>query len=56
MSPVVPRRLPDLPARDALIVLALAALPLLAVAGGGFVADDFFFVTVLERTATPWVT
>ena len=54
MSPVVPRPSPHLPARDAVIVLALAALPLLAVVGGGFVADDFFFVTVLERTATPW--
>lgn len=53
LSAPVPGRSPALPARDALVVLALATLPLLAVAGGGFVADDFFFVTVLERTATP---
>ncbi len=40
-------------ARDAAIVFALAALPLLATLGGGFVADDFFFVTILERITQP---
>lgn len=44
-----------IPWRDGLIVLALAALPMLAVLDGRFVADDFFFVTVLERITQPWL-
>lgn len=55
-TPVVPRverRSPALPARDAIVVVAAASLPLLATLGGMFVADDFFFVAILEHVTQP---
>lgn len=56
MSPRVERPAPGSAARDAALVLVLASLPLLATIGGGFVADDFFFVTILERITQPFTT
>ncbi|MCU0255362.1 MAG: hypothetical protein MUF60_01340 [Vicinamibacterales bacterium] len=54
VSPHVERPAPGLAARDAAAVLVLAALPLLATLGGGYVADDFFFVTILEHITQPF--